>query len=166
MRVLLVAVLALVGVSAAWAITPPPPPPKGDALGTRYMDAKLTRGQEVPAPKGAVGAKGTFHATGTFECREGEQACVSKPGKMTWRLTFSGLSGKAVAAHLHFGKSGKAGAVAVPLCGPCASGAHGTLQITRKVWNAASAKGLYVNVHTAKNPAGEIRGQIVISAVL
>lgn len=165
-RLVLVICIALVAASTAAAIEPPPPPPQPTG-GVRYMDANLVAAQEVPRPTvPAPKAFGTFHATGSFDCDEGEQNCVSKPGKVTWRLTFSKLTGKAVAAHLHFGKKGRAGAVAIPLCAQCLPGAHGTLSITRKVWEAAGDHRLYVNVHTATKPAGEIRGQIALSAVL
>jgi len=79
---------------------------------------------------------------------------------LTWRLTFSRLSGRALAAHIHLGSQGTAGPVAVPLCGPCLSGVHRPVKVTPKVRSALLAGTAYVNIHTAKNPAGEIRGQI------
>jgi hypothetical protein len=118
---------------------------------TYKLSAKLTRAQEVPKPNAPSGAKGTF--TGTS---------VERSDKTTlkWKLTFSGLSGKATAAHIHLAKRGKAGPVAVPLCGPCTSGEHGTTKIKRSVERAMEHGTAYVNVHTAKNKNGEIRGQI------
>jgi hypothetical protein len=110
--------------------------------------AKLTVKQEVP--KQAVktpAANGAFTAT-------------LKGKKLTWRLTFSKLSGPATAAHIHMAAKGVAGGVVVALCGPCKSGAHGTATVPAAVVKAASKHLLYVNVHTAKNPAGEIRGQL------
>src|SRR4051794_6996197 len=109
-KLLLVVVAALAAASTAAAVQAGP-----GAGGARYMDATLSASQEVPRVV-ARGATGKFHATGSFSCKAGEQNCVSKPGKMEWRLTFSGLTGKALAAHLHFGKKGTAGAVAIPLC--------------------------------------------------
>ena len=50
--------------------------------------------------------------------------------------------------------------VAVPLCGPCVSGAHGKVTVSAKVRAALLAGGAYVNVHTARNAAGEVRGQV------
>ena len=47
----------------------------------------------------------------------------------------------------------------VPLCGPCKSGATGTATISKAVIAALESGGAYTNVHTAKNAAGEIRGQ-------
>ncbi|MGZ4385261.1 MAG: CHRD domain-containing protein, partial [Gaiellaceae bacterium] len=72
----------------------------------------------------------------------------------------SRLTGKALAAHVHLGRRGVAGPVALPLCGPCASGVHGTKKLTSKVRVALIAGGAYVNVHTLRNPGGEIRGQV------
>ena len=79
---------------------------------------------------------------------------------LSWRLTYSRLTGKALAAHIHLGKPGVAGPVAVPLCGPCVSGVHKTSKLTLRVKAALMSGRAYVNVHTAKNPAGEIRGQV------
>jgi predicted lipoprotein with Yx(FWY)xxD motif len=86
-------------------------------------------------------------------------------GKTTlaWTLSFGKLSGKAVAAHIHIGKPGAAGPIAVPLCGPCASGARGQVTLTAAQAAAIRAGGAYVNVHTQKNPSGEIRGQVGVS---
>jgi CHRD domain-containing protein len=110
--------------------------------------ASLNRGQEVPKPKGvSVRASGRFTAT-------------LSGSKLKWTLTFKHLTGKAIAAHIHSGKRGKAGIVLVPLCGPCKSGASGTAVVTSAEVKAMKKGDLYVNVHTVKNPAGEIRGQI------
>jgi CHRD domain len=117
----------------------------------------LRASQERPKPKGKLAkAKGTFTAT------------VSRSGTtgvITWRLTFSKLSGRAVAAHIHSGARGKAGPVIVPLCAPCRSGAHGRATVDGSVLDALESGRSYVNVHTTKNPAGEIRGQIAAVAL-
>jgi hypothetical protein len=63
-------------------------------------------------------------------------------------------------SHIHIGKAGKAGPVAVALCGPCTSGKGGTVKAQRKYWAAIRSGKAYVNVHTEQNAAGEIRGQI------
>ena len=113
--------------------------------------AVLNAGQEVPHPAGAMsGASGKFTAS------------VSGT-QITWKLTFSHLTGAATAAHIHTGKKGVEGAVIVPLCGPCKSPASGTGTVTSSQLKAMKAGTTYVNVHTAKNPNGEIRGQIKMS---
>jgi hypothetical protein len=111
------------------------------------LTAKLATRSETPRPKAAIRASGVFTATLTGS-------------SLSWRLTFSRLTGKGLAAHVHLGRPGVAGPVAVPLCGPCVSGAHGTKKVTAKVRSALLSGRAYVNVHTAKNPAGEIRGQV------
>jgi CHRD domain len=116
------------------------------------VKTSLRAAQERPKPKGNVRrARGTFTATIT---RSGTSAVVA------WRLTFSRLTGKAVAAHIHSGVRGKAGPVIVPLCAPCRSGASGRATVDASVLGTLEAGRAYVNVHTRKNPAGEIRGQI------
>jgi hypothetical protein len=116
------------------------------------VSAKLTAKAEVPAQT-VKNAKGAGSFTGTLA-----------GNKLTWKLTFSGLTGPANAAHIHMGKAGKAGNVLVPLCAgaKCKSGVHGTATLTAAVLKAVRSHGAYVNVHTAKNPNGEIRGQLAI----
>lgn len=111
--------------------------------------AALTTAQEVPRPAGARGARGVF--TGLLVGRD-----------LSFRLTFRNLTGAAQAAHVHLGRRRVAGPVAATLCGPCRSGVTGTVRLTRAAGNALRAGRTYVNVHTARNPAGEIRGQILI----
>lgn len=112
----------------------------------------LRAAQERPKPKGKLAkAKGTFTATVT---RTGTS------GVITWRLTFGKLSGRAIAAHIHSGARGRPGPVIVPLCAPCRNGARGRATVSESVLNALESGRTYVNVHTPKNPAGEIRGQL------
>ena len=47
----------------------------------------------------------------------------------------------------------------MPLCGPCTSPASGKVQLTGAEITAIARGNAYVNVHTLKNPGGEIRGQ-------
>jgi hypothetical protein len=121
------------------------------------LKTTLRAAQERPKPKGKVGrAKGGFTVSIT---RRGSSAVIS------WRLTFSRLTGKAIAAHIHTGARGKAGAVIVPLCAPCRSGARGQVTVNASVLTALESGRTYVNVHTPKNPAGEIRGQLGAAAL-
>jgi Cu/Zn superoxide dismutase len=112
----------------------------------------LRASQERPRPKGKVRrASGTFTATIT---KSGTSAVIS------WRLTFRRLTGRAIAAHIHSGARGRPGPVIVPLCAPCRSGARGRATVDASVLSALESGRTYVNVHTKKNPAGEIRGQL------
>lgn len=110
--------------------------------------AALSSGQEIP--KQVVkdtAAHGQFKGTlsGT---------------KLTWTLTYSKLTGPANAAHIHMAGMGKSGPVVLALCGPCKSGQTGTAVLAASLLTSFKKHLLYVNVHTAKNPAGEIRGQL------
>jgi hypothetical protein len=119
---------------------------------TLGLTARLSAAQEVPKPTGTrAGAGGTFSAA---LVRSGAG------GRLSWRLTFQGLTSKATASHIHVGVRGRAGTVRVSLCGPCRTGASGSARVDARTVTALLAAGTYVNVHTARNAAGEIRGQI------
>jgi len=123
---------------------------------TLRIEADMVAANETPTPKGDVGnARGTFTATLTKS---------GTAGQLSWRLEFSGLTGNAIAAHIHVGAPGVAGPVRVPLCAPCTSGVTGTATITAEVLDAIMTGRAYVNVHTPTNPAGEIRDQVAAVA--
>ena len=172
MRKTVVAPLAVVGFGAALALgfavaalgssssvsgqvstseTTTAPTSTSEENTTTKFVSKLGARAEVPKPSGvSSGAGGTFALT------------LSDKGSysVTWKLTFSKLTGKAIAAHIHRGKPGKAGPVLLALCGPCKSGQTGKAPLSEAAGNAIKSGSAYVNVHTAKNQGGEIRGQI------
>ncbi|MGZ4441453.1 MAG: CHRD domain-containing protein [Gaiellaceae bacterium] len=120
----------------------------GARASTISVEAKLTAKQEVPAQVVKdTKARGEF--TGKLV-----------GSKLTWKLEFSGLTGPATAAHIHMGAMGKAGNVVISLCAPCRTGAHGKATFSRALKKALAHHKLYVNVHTAKNPNGEISGPL------
>jgi CHRD domain-containing protein len=124
-------------------------PAKSPSPSPKKYSAALNVGQEVGVVKSAKrGASGRFTATlsGTT---------------LTYTLTFTHLSGAANAAHIHGPAARKVNAaVMVGLCGPCTSPVHGTATVTQAQIDQLNAGKTYVNVHTTKNPGGEIRGQI------
>jgi len=79
---------------------------------------------------------------------------------LTWKVTYSGLTGPATMAHFHGpAEAGKNGPVAVPLK-DAASGAEGSATLTDAQATDLMAGKYYINIHTAANPGGEIRGQV------
>ena len=125
---------------------------------TFRLVANLKARSEVPKPTGAKPG-----VTGAFTGKAVELA--NDNARLTWRLTYSKLSGRAVAAHIHSGKVGTAGNVMVALCGPCPNGKKGVVTITHAQLKTVRAGRAYVNIHTPKNPAGEIRGQVKASMI-
>lgn len=141
MTVLLGSVIAVTGIVAAVALA-------GQSASSTSYKASLDTRQEVPKESGAsIRAGGSFDATVTGT-------------KMTWKLTFKQLTGAATAAHVHSGAKGKPGPVIIPLCGPCTSPASGTAHLSAAIAKMLQSGNTYVNVHTAKNAGGEIRGQL------
>jgi CHRD domain len=81
--------------------------------------------------------------------------------KLTWKVTYSGLTGPATAGHFHGpAEVGKNAGVAVAIPNIATSPAEGSATLTDAQAADLAAGKYYVNVHTAANPGGEIRGQV------
>jgi hypothetical protein len=81
--------------------------------------------------------------------------------KLSWKVNYSGLSGPATAAHFHGpAEAGKNAGVAVPISNPASSPVEGSATLTDAQAADLMAGKYYVNIHTAANPGGEIRGQV------
>ena len=82
--------------------------------------------------------------------------------KLSWKLTYQGLSGPATAAHFHGpAEPGKNAGVAVAIPNATSSPVEGSATLTDAQAADLAAGKYYVNVHTAANPGGEIRGQVM-----
>jgi hypothetical protein len=82
--------------------------------------------------------------------------------KLTYTITYSGLSGDATAAHFHgpAGPGVNAGPT-VAMKAPLASPITGEATLSPEQAADLMAGKWYFNVHTAANPGGEIRGQLI-----
>jgi CHRD domain len=81
--------------------------------------------------------------------------------KVTWKLTYSGLTGPATAAHFHGpAEAGKNAGVAIAIANAISSPVDGSATLTDAQAADLLAGKYYVNIHTAANPGGEIRGQV------
>ena len=122
----------------------------GAGAATAAPAIPLNGGQEVPAPN-AFGAHGWF----SYEI-DGDQLCYT--------LEVDGLSAPAAAAHIHVAPRNAPGPVVVPLSVVSATSfeveACATADPMLLAAIEADPRGYYVNVHTANNPPGEIRGQL------
>lgn len=79
---------------------------------------------------------------------------------LTYSVDYAGLSGPATAAHFHGpAEAGANAGVVVPFPTP-ASPIKGTATLTDAQVADLMAGRWYANVHTAANPAGEVRGQM------
>ncbi|MGO8920745.1 MAG: CHRD domain-containing protein [Stellaceae bacterium] len=116
---------------------------------TKTFHATLSAQQEVP-PTDSKGA-GTAQLTLDTATKQ-----------LTWNVTYSGLTGDAAAAHIHGPAAAGANAgVAVNLA---PNGVKNPITGSAALTDAQIADLMagkdYVNIHTAANKGGEIRGQI------
>lgn len=113
--------------------------------------ATLSAASEVP-PNAST-------ATGTLE------ASVNKDSNLlTWTVTYSGLTGPATGGHFHgAAMAGSNAGVVLPFSGSLASPIKGSATLTAAQMADLMAGRWYANLHTAANPGGEIRGQVMVT---
>jgi hypothetical protein len=90
--------------------------------------------------------------------------------RLTYFVTYRGLSGPVVAAHIHLAPVGSNGPIIIPLkAGPSAMvGSLYAADVTpaggvdnlSEAFDAIRAGDTYVNLHTSANPGGEVRAQL------
>ena len=115
---------------------------------TATMKNQVTGAQEVPPV--TTGGSGTIETT--FD---------KMTNVLTWTVTYSGLSGPVTAGHFHGpAVAGANAGVAVPFTGDLSSPIRGKATLTAPQAADLTGGRWYVNLHTAKNPGGEIRGQL------
>jgi hypothetical protein len=78
--------------------------------------------------------------------------------KITWTVTHKGLSGDPTAAHFH--GPAKPGENAPPMIDISKKIDKGSADLTAAQLADLEAGKVYINIHTAKFPDGEIRGQV------
>ena len=130
----------------AWTSTAPM---IASAADSTTFSAALSGAAEVPA--------NTSVGTGTLD------ATLDKgTNTLTWKMTFVGLSGPATMAHFHGpAMPGANAGVAVPFAS-AVSPLEGKATLTPAQAADLMAGKWYANVHTAANPGGEIRGQLIV----
>jgi len=116
---------------------------------TREFRANLSSNQEVP-PVSGVGSGRAELSLNT----------VTK--QLTWKITYAGLSSDAAAAHIHgpAGPGANAGVIVNLGAGGVKNPLEGAATLTDAQIADMVAGNTYVNIHTAQNKGGEIRGQI------
>jgi hypothetical protein len=119
------------------------PAPKID-----IYEAALTGTQEVP-PNTSAGR-------GMAEIQYD-----SSKNMLSWKVTYSGLSGPVTGAHIHGPAAAGANAgIVVPFSNVTTQPIQGQATITPTQFGDLAANLWYVNLHTAQAPGGEIRGQL------
>ncbi len=115
--------------------------------GAHTFVAMLSGDQETPPNTSPGTGLGTFtlDAAGTT---------------ITYNVSYQGLLSTTIASHLHRGAPGQAGPVIVPLtC--CPNPLSGSAPWDPANTSALLAGNVYVNIHSALFPGGEIRGQLI-----
>jgi hypothetical protein len=112
---------------------------------TLKFNANLTPGAEAPPVESS--------ATGTAE-----MTFDTSSKKLAWTIQCRDLSGDPTAAHFH--GPAKAGMNAGPVIDISKNWEKGSATLTDEQSKQLQGGDWYVNVHTAKHPNGEIRGQV------
>jgi len=114
------------------------------------LKADLAGSHEVPAKD--VAGTGTLTAT-----------LDTDTGELKYRVIFKGLTGPVTAAHFHGPAAEGANAKPqVPVkANPIESPLEGTATLSQEQTKDLLDGKWYFNLHTAANPGGEIRGQVV-----
>jgi hypothetical protein len=110
------------------------------------IKVNLSGAEEVPPVTTAAKGSGTV--------------MIGNDGAVSGSVTTTGVAG--TAAHIHEAAAGKNGGVIVPMTKSGDNGwtfASGA-KLTEAQMASLKAGNLYVNVHSAANPGGEIRGQL------
>jgi hypothetical protein len=118
--------------------------------GEVLYSATMSASDEVPTPTGSSGT--------------GAAQFILNPSKTTlaYEAVWSQLTGPATQSHIHTGAPGVAGPVLYPLAlNAAGTGATGSLTVTPSDVTALDLGQIYVNAHTAANPSGEVRGQLI-----
>jgi hypothetical protein len=137
-------IAAFAGAALALAVSASTPV---SAAGTTFK-AEMTAASETPP---------------TASSGKGEVDASYDPATktLTWTITYADLTGPAKAAHFHGpAKVGAKAAPVIPISGDLASPIKGTATLTDQQAKDLQAGLWYFNVHTAKFPDGEIRGQL------
>lgn len=109
------------------------------------MQVKLSGDQEVPAVKSSGSGSGSI--------------TINDDGSVSGSVTANGFT--PTAAHIHEGKAGSNGKVIVPFTkeGDKFSAPAGA-KLTPEQLKAYKDGDLYVNIHSAAHPGGEVRAQL------
>ena len=134
----------------------------GGAAGAVLLSS--TKSSQAAPMKFKADLKGSSEVPPTTSSGTGTCTASYDPATkmLTWEGSFSGLSGPATAAHFHGpAEAGKNAGVAVAIPNAGTSPVSGSATLTDAQAADLMAGKYYVNVHTAANPGGEIRGQVM-----
>ncbi|MCH8928161.1 MAG: CHRD domain-containing protein [Candidatus Marinimicrobia bacterium] len=129
---------------------------RGQVFVVSGYNAQLDGSQTVADP--AVVSSGTGTLTSLFFYSD-------VGGELEYNITVNGLT--ISASHFHAGAAGETGGVikAITFDGNSASGIWSAIDevdpLTDDIVDMIRSGGVYVNIHTSANPAGEIRGQLL-----
>ena len=133
--------------------------------------AQMGMGRGAGGAGGAGGGMETYRATlsaaqevpPVTSAGRGSAEVTVNPSSMamTYRVTYSGLTGPATMGHIHGpAAAGQNAGVKIPFQSVAQSPIQGGATLTAEQYADLKGGRYYVNIHTAAHPGGEIRGQL------
>ena len=132
------------GVAAAATTKPAATPVAANTILSAQLMAITVKGQPSPGK----------HAAGAFS------GTLMTNGKVSYRITFSGLSAKVIDAVLQFGTPGKASTKSMSVPVTHLSPVKGVLTLTKSEATAVRSGKAWITLQTKKDTSGAVRGRI------
>jgi hypothetical protein len=135
-------------------------------MGSSSKNAATTASKGSPFGATLSGRDEVPPANSRFATGEAQVSYDQSSKTIIWKVTFSGLTSAATAAHLHGPAApGSNAGVVVTLTPrnmfPITSPLEGSATLTDQQAADLMAGKWYANIHTASNPNGEVRGQLL-----
>jgi hypothetical protein len=139
------------------------------SLGLAALAASLIAGASLPASAETLTANVVLKAsdevppTASSGTGTADVTYNTDTKELTWKVSYANLTGPAIMGHFHGpAEAGKNASVVVPFPSVATTPFEGKATLSDAQAADLLAGKWYVNIHTAQNKPGEIRGQVIL----